>query len=120
MYTYSLPADLTIQAGDILTVPFGRQMVGAIALDLLRELPPHLLDHPIRPVAGIITQCFFSSTYWSLLQRIADYYQTPLVQVLKTALPPGLLAKSQRRLRLCSDSIPADWQSQVSPPWPGY
>lgn len=114
VYTYSLPDHLKIQAGDILTVPFGGRMVGAIALVLLTEPPPHLTAHQIRSVAGIVTQRFFSSAYWSLLQRIADYYQTPLVQVLKAALPPGLLAKSQRRLRLCCDRIPTDSDSQVS------
>ncbi|MBU6229643.1 MAG: primosomal protein N' [Cyanobacteria bacterium REEB459] len=116
IYTYSLPEGLKIQIGDILTVPFGRQMVGAIALELLRDLPPHLNNHPIRPVAGVITGGFFSSTYWCLLQHIADYYQTSLVQVVKAALPPGLLAKSQRRLRLCNPAISIAQQTPLSPP----
>lgn len=107
IYTYGLPPHLlTVEAGDILTVPFGSQQVGAIALAVLTELPLALSPDQVRMVEGVVEKRFFSATYWALLQRVADYYQTPLVQVLRAALPPGLLARSQRRLRLCPDRIP--------------
>ncbi|HIK46036.1 MAG TPA: primosomal protein N' [Leptolyngbyaceae cyanobacterium M65_K2018_010] len=115
IYTYRVPDDLEVQAGDILTVPFRQQQVGAIAIALLAS-PPQLL-HPeqIRPIEGIVEKRFFSSSYWALLQRVAEYYQTPLVQVLKAALPPGLLARSQRRLRLCPERLPAQINTQITP-----
>jgi primosomal protein N' (replication factor Y) len=47
----------------------------------------------IRAVEGVVEQRFFAPPYWMLLQRVADHYQVPLMQVLKTALPPGILAK---------------------------
>lgn len=93
IYTYGLPPHLlTVEAGDILTVPFGSQQVGAIALAVLTELPLALSPDQVRMVEGVVEKRFFSATYWALLQRVADYYQTPLVQVLRAALPPGLLA----------------------------
>ncbi len=105
-YTYAVPASLEVQVGDILTVPFRHQSIGAIALSLSPTPPANLVAHQIRAVEGIVEQRFFAPPYWVLLQRVAHYYQVPLMQVLKTALPPGLLARSQRRLRLRRDRLP--------------
>ena len=100
LYVYKLPPDLGVQPGDILSVPFGSQQVGAIAIRLTHQLPKALNPQKVKTVEGIVTTRFFSPVYWQLLERIARYYQTPLIQVIKAALPPGLLAKSQRRIRL--------------------
>ncbi len=99
LYTYHVAA-LTIQPGDILTVPFGAQQVGGIAIRLLDALPVSLDAATIRPVEEVISQGFFPASYWSLLERVARYYHTPLIQVVRVALPPGLLSRSQRRIRL--------------------
>lgn len=100
LYTYQLPPELAVQPGDILSVPFSHQQVGAIALRLLTSLPDSLAARQIRTVGGVLTQRFFSPTYWQLLEQVASYYQTSLMAVIRTALPPGLLARSQRRVRL--------------------
>ncbi|MGB3136753.1 MAG: primosomal protein N' [Nodosilinea sp.] len=113
-YTYAVPVHLEIQAGDILTVPFRQQSIGAIALSLSTVPPANLTPAQIRSVEGVVEQRFFAPPYWSLLQRVALHYQVSLMQVLKTALPPGLLARSQRRLRLRRDR-PQVPQSQLPP-----
>ena len=100
LFTYAIPPHLPLQPGDILSVPFGAQQVGAIAIRVTATLPPALADTPMRSVAAIVSQGFFPPHYWQLLQRVAEYYHTPLIQVIRAALPPGLLARSQRRLRL--------------------
>ncbi|MFM7425317.1 MAG: primosomal protein N' [Elainella sp.] len=99
LYTYSLMG-LALQPGDILSVPFGAQQVGGIAIRLLDQPPAELEVSAIRPVEEIISQGFFPTQYWSLLERVARYYHTPLIQVVRVALPPGLLSRSQRRIRL--------------------
>ena len=99
-YTYKLPIDLQVQTGDILSVPFGAQQVGAIAIRFLDALPLDLDPKQIREVEAIVSAGFFPSSYWSLLSRVAHYYHTSLMQVVKVALPPGLLTRSQRRIRL--------------------
>ncbi len=48
---------------------------------------------------------FFPAVYWELLNRVAEYYYTPLIQVIRAALPPGLLGRSQRRIRLKQAAI---------------
>jgi primosomal protein N' (replication factor Y) (superfamily II helicase) len=106
LFTYRLPPDLSIHPGDVLSVPFGSQQVGAIAIRLTPQLPTDLDPTTIRPVEDIISQGFFPPAYWTLLERVGQYYCTSLMQVVKVALPPGLLGRSQRRIRLLPDSIP--------------
>lgn len=106
LYTYQLPPDFQVAAGDVLSVPFGKQQVGAIAIRLLVTPPENLTSEQIRSVASVVSHGLFSATYWRLLERVAAYYQTPLMQVIRTALPPGLLGRSQRRVRLCPEAIP--------------
>lgn len=83
-------------------MPFGSQQLGAIAVRLLSEQPDQLQSAQIRTVDTLISAGFFTASYWQLLERLAAHYQTPLIQVIRTALPPGLLAKSKRRIRLAS------------------
>jgi primosomal protein N' (replication factor Y) len=115
LYTYSVPSEMRVKPGDILSVPFGSQQVGAIALRWVEQLPPDLDGSAVRSVEDIISAEFFPEGYWQLLQQVADYYQTPLMQAIKVALPPGLLGRSQRRIRLKLDAIPPGGEEFLSP-----
>lgn len=106
LYTYRLPADLEVKPGDILSVPFGAQVLGAIAIRLLEQPPANLASEKIRDVEEVVTSGFFPTHYWELLKRVSTYYYTPLMQVVRAALPPGLLTRSQRRIRLKPEAIP--------------
>ncbi|NET29087.1 primosomal protein N' [Okeania sp. SIO1I7] len=106
LFTYKIPPDLDIQPGDILTVPFGSQQVGAIAIRKTSQLPEGLTSDRIKNVSDIITRGFFPPTYWQLIEKVASYYQTPIIRVIRTALPPGLLKRSQRRIRIIPEAIP--------------
>ncbi|MGG6267972.1 primosomal protein N' [Leptolyngbya sp. AN03gr2] len=97
VFTYSVPSGLRVEPGDILSVPFGVQQVGGIAVRVLNESPD--LEQ-IRSIDSIVSAGFFPASFWALLDRVARYYQTSLMQVVRVALPPGLLARSQRRIRL--------------------
>ncbi|NJN38372.1 MAG: primosomal protein N' [Acaryochloridaceae cyanobacterium CSU_3_4] len=111
LFTYRIPADLTLHAGDILSVPFGGQQVGAIALRLQADPPPQLATAKILNVADVICRNLFPPGYWQVLEKVAAYYQTPLMAVIRVALPPGLLQRSQRRIRLLPPplgSLPPD------------
>ncbi len=106
LFTYRIPPEMDIQPGDVLTVPFGSQQVGAIAIRKISQLPEGLTSAQIKNVSEIITRGFFPPTYWQLLEKIATYYQTPLIRVIRTSLPPGLLKRSQRRIRIVKEAIP--------------
>lgn len=107
LFTYRLPVGLEVQSGDILCVPFGSQQVGAIAVRKVTCLPPELDLAQLRAVEDVLSQGFFPTAYWTLLDRVAQYYHTPLIQVIRAALPPGLLRRSQRRIRLITKDLPA-------------
>jgi primosomal protein N' (replication factor Y) len=102
LFTYKIPAQLAIKPGDILSVPFGATQVGAIAIRLLTQPNLDIPLEKIREVEDVVSEGFFPPGYWTLLNRVAAYYYTPLIQVIRVALPPGLLGRSQRRLRLTS------------------
>ena len=100
LYTYKISKDLNVAPGDVVSVPFGGRQLGAIAIRLTSITSISELDYTLRDVDSIVSQGFFSKDYWKLLERVASYYQTALIQVIRTALPPGLLGRSQRRIRL--------------------
>jgi primosomal protein N' (replication factor Y) len=116
LYTYSTPTEMVVQVGDILSVPFGSQMVGGIAIGFITELPAELTPSQIKPVEEVITQSFFPASYWQLLDRVADYYRTELMSVIRMALPPGLLGRSQRRIRLKIEELPSGAELFLSLP----
>ncbi|MCG9890777.1 MAG: primosomal protein N' [Thermosynechococcaceae cyanobacterium MS004] len=100
LLTYRLPVGMIIRPGDILSVDFGSRQLGAIAIRLTAELPGGLSLAQIREVNDVVSNGLFPAGYWALLERVADYYYTPLMTAIRVALPPGLLQRSQRRVRL--------------------
>ncbi|QHV00373.1 primosomal protein N' [Synechocystis sp. CACIAM 05] len=116
VYTYAIPPDLTVQDGDIVAVPFGNQQLGGIVVGCLTKLPPDLPPEKIKPIQDVIVSGFFAPHYWRLLHWLAEYYCTELITVIRMALPPGLLQRSQRRIKLNGDRLPSDWPLFLSQP----
>ena len=104
LYTYAIPNGWKVTVGDLLSVPFGHQQVGAIAIHKGSGHPEssrHTSQtYDLKPIESVTCTGLFSAEYWHFLDRISDYYCTPLISVIKTALPPGLLARGQRRFKL--------------------
>ncbi|MEA5532509.1 primosomal protein N' [Crocosphaera sp. XPORK-15E] len=115
LYTYKIPQNLTVQPGDIVSVPFGTQIIGGIAIRTIYSVPDELDISQIKEVDEVITSGFFPHTYWQLLNLVSQYYCTQLITVIKGALPPGLLGRSQRRIRLKINSIPPGAENFCSP-----
>ena len=67
IYTYRLQSELEVQPGDILSVPFGAQQVGAIAIRLVDQPPANLALDKIREVEDVVSVGFFPAAYWDLL-----------------------------------------------------
>lgn len=105
-YTYAIGADQAIGPGDVLTVPFGGRSVGAIALRCWQQLPEAINPDRLREVEGVVASGLFAPDYWQLLAQVADYYCSSLIQVARVALPPGVLGRASRRVRL-ADPLPA-------------
>ncbi|WP_013323633.1 primosomal protein N' [Gloeothece verrucosa] len=116
LFTYRVRSELSVQPGDVLSVPFGPQIIGAIAIRYISSPPADLDASKIREVEEVITSGFFPPYYWQLLNRVAQYYCTELITVIRMALPPGLLEKSQRRLRLNTEVLPEGAEAFCSRP----
>ncbi|NEO27834.1 MAG: DEAD/DEAH box helicase [Kamptonema sp. SIO4C4] len=114
LYTYRCPSRLNVHIGDVVTVPFGAQIMGGIVIRELATLPTHLKPEQVREITEIITTGFFPPSYWQWLEEVAQYYLTSLIVLIRTALPPGLLQRSQRRIRL-TDKIPPGAETFCSP-----
>lgn len=115
LLTYRLPPEFLVQPGDILSVPVGAQLMGGIAIRLLESPPPGLDRGRIKAVEEVVAAGFFPSCYWQLLERVAKYYFTSLISVMRVALPTGLLRRSQRRIRLVRESLPNGAEAFCSP-----
>lgn len=114
LYTYKVKPDTVVRVGDIVSIPFGSSIVGGIVLKLLRQPPENLSIEQIKEIDDIITTGFFPPHYWELLQLTAEYYLTDLINVVRVALPPKLLGKSQRRVRLIIDNLPETLEDDCS------
>ena len=115
LFTYRLPAEMNVQPGDILSVPFGSQQVGAIAIRYISQLPPDLDPTRVKDVEDVVSAGFFPPTYWELLDRVSVYYCTTLIQVIRASLPPGLLSRSVRRIRLIKDAVSPNAETFLNP-----
>ncbi len=104
LLTYRIPDDLDIQVGDILSVPLGSRQVGAIALQVSDT--SQIGDAEIKSVIAVVSSGIFPKTYWQMLIRTANYYRTPVMQVVKTALPPKLLDQSHYRIKTLTPQPP--------------
>ncbi|ELR98048.1 primosomal protein N' [Gloeocapsa sp. PCC 73106] len=110
LYTYRLPENLEVQPGDIVTVPFGSKLMGGIVIRLRESPPENLEPQQIKEIAGLSARGVFPPNYWRLMEQVAEYYAVELMSVIRLALPPGLLKRSQRRIRLQPEAIPSGFE----------
>jgi primosomal protein N' (replication factor Y) (superfamily II helicase) len=109
LYTYNVPERFSVGIGDILSVPLAGRVVGGIAI---RFVDRTTVDFPldrIKDIEDVVASGLFRPEYWQWLSQIAAYYHTPLIQVIKVALPPGLLTRSHRRIRVVAEDTVSDF-----------
>ncbi|MBD2177997.1 primosomal protein N' [Pseudanabaena sp. FACHB-1998] len=113
LLTYRIPEDMEIQVGDILSVPLGSRQVGAIALQISDTSQINESETEIKSISAVVSSGIFPKTYWNLLTKTAAYYRTPIMQTVKTALPPKLLDQSHYRIKI--KSTQEDLQTNLQP-----
>lgn len=99
LFTYIVPDELKddVQIGKRVIVPFGKQELTGIIVDLTNQSGWHKLKE-IKDVLDpkpIISDEMLKLTKW-----IADYYLASWGEVLKTALPSGTVVESKRIVKL--------------------
>jgi len=92
VYDYIIPKNLLdrIQIGNLVKVSFGRRKVIGFVVNIKED--SNLKEKKLKAIDEmIIKEKLFDKKMLKLLKYIADYYHSYLIQVIKTALPAGLI-----------------------------
>ncbi|MSO19655.1 MAG: primosomal protein N' [Acidobacteria bacterium] len=97
-FTYSIPLNMTVEPGMRVVAPFGaRRLVGVVVG--CGQMPAGLNPKTIRPLQRVLdeipalTQEFIALSRW-----VADYYLTPLGEVLPAFLPRAASLRNKTKL----------------------
>lgn len=99
LFTYTLPDTFEdkVQAGMRVLVPLGRSKTYTAMVLRLHDQKPAFKTREVLQVLD--TQPMLLAEQMRLWQWVADYYMSPLGDVFKTALPPGLKSEDGYRPR---------------------
>ena len=85
-FSYTIPADMNIQAGQAVLVPFGDKILQGIVL----ELSPYPAVEETREIIDVTgPQPILSPAHVSLARWISEYYLASLFDAVALMLPPG-------------------------------
>jgi primosomal protein N' (replication factor Y) (superfamily II helicase) len=103
-FTYKVPEHLRqeVDIGTPVSVPFGKQpLVTGYVVGLNPALDATVHYRDILDVLDALP--LFNEAYIQFLDWVANYYVTPLMTVLMTALPSCITQKTKRLVALCPD-----------------
>jgi primosomal protein N' (replication factor Y) (superfamily II helicase) len=131
-FTYRLTPEQSVHAkpGARILVPFGRKIRTGYIVDLHDELPANLELHEseIKEAERLVDEVpVCTAEILQLAKWVADYYASPLGEVIKATLPPGINPRPQTvrnavvkakvrkfvRLTTATAEKPTDKQRQV-------
>ena len=88
-FDYILPASMKVVVGARVLVPFGMQQRVAVVVDVVEQTD--VPEEQLKPVLACLDDTsLFSPESWQFLSWAANYYHTPLGEVLSQALPVKL------------------------------
>ncbi|MGH9535902.1 MAG: replication restart helicase PriA [Terriglobales bacterium] len=105
-FTYAIPVGMTVAPGMRVLVPWGRRRLVGVVLDLLEEPPAEASASRdgIRPLElALDAEPILDPALLELARWTARYYQAPLGEALRCALPPAADLREDRRLRLTAE-----------------
>ena len=92
-FTYRLTTEqaLKAQVGARLMVPLGRNLVTGYIVNLSDEIPEELDDVEIKDAQDLVDSApVCTPEILQLARWVAEYYASPLGEVIRAALPPGV------------------------------
>ena len=85
-FSYSIPDDMRLAAGQLVRVPFGPRTLQGVVF----ELAPSPQVQETRPVSEtLFDEPVVDSTHLSLARWISEYYRCSLFEAIAPMLPPG-------------------------------
>lgn len=100
-FVYAVPETLEpVTVGSRVLVPFGPRILTGVLVATGAE-PEAELRAKVRPIERMIdAEPLFSADLFDLIQFAADYYSATTGEVMKTAVPPGILPAGHRVWKL--------------------
>ena len=101
LFEYKIPAHLRdkAQVGKRVLVPFGNRKITGYLIEIYPE--PRLEESQLKEIIEVLDpEPLFLSEQMPFFRFCAEYYQAPLGEVLKTALPPGINVYSRKLVRI--------------------
>jgi primosomal protein N' (replication factor Y) len=98
-FTYRAPDDLAalLQIGSRVLVPLGRRSVPGYVVEFASQKPAFEL----KPVKALLAdEPLFNENLLALCRWTAEYYLSPLADLIRCAVPRGLDQKTRRTLRI--------------------
>ncbi|MGH9541983.1 MAG: hypothetical protein ACRD2H_08890, partial [Terriglobales bacterium] len=100
-YSYLIPDGLTIAPGMRVLAPWGRRRLVGLALEISGDPPAGVEPEKLRAIElALDAEPILDATLLELARWTAAYYQAPLGETLRCALPPASELRERRRLRL--------------------
>ena len=118
LFTYRVPEGLHLELGHVVQVPFGRQKLTGY---VVRRTPESAYEKT-KPILRLLDPIpAFDSTQLPFFEWIARYYLAGLGEVIATALPSRIKARTRRVHIPTDDGIEAlatgDLDSKIRPRW---
>ena len=99
-FSYSLPDDMSLVAGQLVRVPFGPRTLQGIVFELTDS--PQVQE--TRPVSeALFDEAIVDSTHLSLALWISEYYRCSLFEAVAPMLPPGSRVQTRTTVSLAHD-----------------
>ncbi|HET9783760.1 MAG TPA: DEAD/DEAH box helicase, partial [Terriglobales bacterium] len=101
-FTYTLPETWPAPAvGARVLAPWGRRKLVGVAVGTCDDLPPGLKPEQARPLEAVLDeQPIVAAPVLEMVRWAAAYYQAPVGEVMRCALPPGPAGKDGVRAPL--------------------
>src|SRR5579875_799025 len=95
LFTYSVPEGMRAAPGMVAAAPWGSRTLRGVVMALRQEAPPGVA---VKPLAGLEPgEPLLDAALLELVAWAARYYQAPIGEVMRCALPPGRPPVSSRR-----------------------
>lgn len=91
-FSYSIPPEFEagVRVGIRVGAPWGRRALTGVVVGLSTELPDGITPAQIKPLAGVLDlEPVIDAPTLALVRWAAAYYQSPIGEVMRCAVPPG-------------------------------
>lgn len=120
-FHYAVPPALqdTLKPGHLVWVPFGKQQLHGVVLELSDWLPPGIGS--VRPILDLaLPEPVCTPAQLALARWLSSYYLAPILDCVLLMLPPGLAQKAEPVLTLTAAALralsPESTTQEVPPP----